>query len=190
MLADAGNRQAGADRAVELVGQAIADHADTIVDGWIAAVQGDCDTLTGAADQLSDIGDLHSADPAALKNGGLLPTWSKAIAAYDRIDLYATGLRATLTAMGVTYPRPHMVLAYTGDTDVADAVLAVTTGNTAPDCWTVAATGAALQLANATTFRQRTADYSAELQRRYHNDEAARTPTGFDGAPRREAATL
>lgn len=72
VIGDAGIRAAGADKSTQLLEQAITASADQICDKWIAAVKGDCSTLTSAAAELHDIADLRAVAPADIKAVGKL----------------------------------------------------------------------------------------------------------------------
>ena len=150
-------------------------------------MQTDCDTLSSSAAELSDIADLRRVHVADLERTKRLPVWSSAVSAFDRVDAASAGQRAVFTALGVQHQREHRVLAFTDDLDVALSVNSVIVGSAAPDAWTVASV-AALSLANVTQFTQRVGLYVAEMRRRRLEEEAARTPTGFDGARRQAVA--
>jgi uncharacterized small protein (DUF1192 family) len=189
VLSDAGLRQAASDRASALTAQAISTHADEIIDTWTSAVQTDCQVLADAAPKLSDISDLRHADINHLKNTGRLDVWSSAMSAFSRVDQAATGQRAIFAALSVRSERQHQVLAYT-DLDSAVSINSVTVGTAAPDCWTVAATGAPLNLANVSEFRERIAIWNGEMERRRVEEEELRKMTGFDGNHRRREAVV
>ena len=69
MIGSSGIREAGRQRATELIAQAITEHADMIIDLFKAAVQTDCDTLTSAT-ALADVPDLRQADVSPSKTPG------------------------------------------------------------------------------------------------------------------------
>ena len=186
VVGTSGIRQAGRDRSDQMMLGAIEQHADQICDGWIAAVQPDCTTIVDAAATLSDIADLRAADVVAIKNSGRMQTWAAAVSALDRLDAYTAGFRALAAAISLPYQREHLVLQFSDDPDVIDAIHAVI-GSKLPDAWTVA-TLAPLSLANTAVFIDRVRWWNSEQAARQAAEQAARTPDGFDNVrPRREA---
>ena len=188
VIGSSGIREAGRQRATELIAQAITEHADMIIDLFKAAVQTDCDTLTSAT-ALADVPDLRQADVLALKNTGRLPIWSSAVNAYERVDTAAAAMWSIFAALNVRHERQHRPLAFTSDVDAVTAINSATSGTAPVDTWSVASVGVALQLANVTQFVERITDVDAEMQRRRRDEEAARQPDGFDGK-RRQPATI
>ena len=166
VLAESGIRVAAESWTGDLITEAIAEHADTIVTGWATAIQSDCDTLHAAADQL-DQADLNSADPVLLKRANLLSVWADATSAADRCDAALGGLRALLTAMHV----PHaaavnaLMLAPTANLDTVKAV-AASAGRGPLTAWEIARSHARLKLATVAEFQAGIARLAAEDRQR------------------------
>jgi hypothetical protein len=166
VLAESGIRVAAESWAGDLITEAIAEHADTIVTGWATAIQSDADTLHAAADQL-DQADLNAADPVMLKRSNLLGVWADCTSAAERCDAALGGMRALLTAMHV----PHaaavnaLMLAPTADLDTVKAV-AASVGRGPLTAWDIARSHAPLKLATIAEFRAGIARLAAEDQQR------------------------
>lgn len=182
-LAEGGIRYAGAERAADLITDAINTHADTILAAWSAELAEDYAALDRAGDKLSATTNLDTAEPLAMKRAGHLAVWSEALTAADRVRIAAEGFQAIAAALHLQYQPEHQPLALTaaplGDVEAAQR-LAASEGRD-PDAWTLARVGAPLALATVAEFMERIAVLTAARQARHKAREDAQQHAGFDG---------
>jgi hypothetical protein len=185
-LVDSGLGAAATDRANDVIGAALVEHADDLIRGWDTALAGDFAALTAAAAVL-DIVDLKDAELAALRQAGHIDVWATAATAADRIHIGHAGWQAIAAGISIQYLAEHVALSLAPDADIS-SIDAANATSSRPDAWLLARLGAPLRLATTADFVAAIGSYTAEKQRRYREHEEANRRTGFD--TRRQAATI
>jgi hypothetical protein len=186
VIGSSGIRQAGVDKADEMVTHAIGAHVDQILTGWREPLRPENETLHRAADQL-DVADLNTADTAICQRHGHLELLGAAHASHARIGTAAEAPRVIATATGVPNRCEHAPLVLTdADIRVVESINAAARP-ASPTPWHVVRIGASPKLPTLTEFGQRVADDNRAAAERQRHLEEWRQPSGLDGRARREA---